>query len=172
MSLGSAIGPSEEEIDEAIADALAAANVVQPFRANFEDLADYATNSTTMAPSATLQFTVPRTNLYKMEFHFAATMNSISQDFLGRFTVDNAIVWGVTQEMKDSAGTGANATNINNPGQTLNTGTNQSIPLSGFVVRELTAGQHQVQILIATGQNGVVAGVLNQRITVEEFQVT
>jgi len=133
---------------------------VLPYLQMISDTAGAINNTTAFATYLQLDFTVTEDGDYPLDWFYVWSYNSATSDFEANVILDtNPPSAPVTlcehvQEPKDSGGGGADLPNLNPPPATINSGTNQRHPCSGFALQSLTAGDYSIYIEIACSSAG------------------
>lgn len=127
---------------------------VLPFSKRVQSLTGYVNQTTTLANYLQLDVVIPETGDYVIEWDYIWSYNSGTSDFIGRLLLDGSRLPldagqpsypDHIQEPKDSGGAGVLLENINNLGNTIDTGTNQRHSFkSSYLVQSMTAGAHTI----------------------------
>jgi len=138
---------------------------VVPYGVMETNTAGGVNNTTTLTPLMTLNFTIAEDGEYPIDWSYTWSLNATNSDFIAQLVLDTVppssadIIMDHVQEPQDSGGGGIALPNLNPPPATINTGTDQRMPASGFTSRSLTAGDYSLTLSIACSAAGNEAAI-------------
>lgn len=130
-------------------------------------------------PYLTLSVNIPETGNYKLELSFRYSINNTTVNFQSHVVPDgstnlNDFLFISHIESKDSGGVGLSLPSISNGvvGGNVNTGTDQFLTYTGFVVlKNLSAGNHSYLLEWAAQGDNLEAAIYNAHFYMKEVRI-
>ena len=124
--------------------------------------------STAFANRISFNTVIPEAGDYRVAWDAVWSYDSASRDIRFEIVVDSVIIATYRIEPKDSADTGVTVARLDANG-TVNSGTNQRYPLSGFDILPLAAGSKNLTMRFAGTNTGAEAVIYRAILSIERF---